>query len=186
MTAQELIKDAEHRMKNAVEVTAHDFQKIRTGRASAVMLEDILVDYYGVPTPITQLGNITVPEPRQLLIEPWEKNLLGAIEKAIQKSDLGINPGNDGQKIRLGFPQMSEERRKEMVKQVHNRAEEGCVAIRNVRRDANDHLKKLQKNKEISEDDLKSMEKRIQDFTDKHIADVHEIQKKKEQELLEI
>ncbi len=186
MTAQELIKDAEHRMKHAVEVTAHDFQKIRTGRASVVMLEDILVDYYGAPTPIAQLGNVTVPEPRQLLIEPWEKNLLGPMEKAIQKSDLGINPGNDGVKIRLSFPQMSEDRRKEMVKQVHQRAEEGCVAIRNVRRDANDHLKKLQKNKEISEDDLKSMEKRIQDFTDKFIAEVHEVQKKKEQELMEI
>lgn len=186
MTAQELIKDAEHRMKHAVEVTAHDFQKIRSGRASAVMLEDILVDYYGAPTPIAQLGNVTVPEPRQLLIEPWEKNLLGLMEKAIQKSDLGINPSNDGVKIRLSFPQMSEDRRKEMVKQVHHRAEEGCVAIRNVRRDANEHLKKLQKNKEISEDDLKGFEKRIQDFTDKYIAEIHVVQKKKEQELMEI
>lgn len=186
MNAQEVLKDAENRMKHAVEVTAHDFQKIRTGRASAVMLEDITIDYYGTETPITQLGNVSVPEPRQLLIEPWEKNLLGPIEKAIQKSDLGINPSNDGVKIRLGFPQMSEDRRKEMVKQVHTRAEEGCVAVRNVRRDANDHLKKLQKNKEISEDDLKGLEKKVQDYTDKHIAEIHEIQKKKEQELLEI
>lgn len=186
MTSQEVIKDAEHRMKAAVEATAHDFQRIRTGRASAVMLEKVHVDYYGSEVPVSQVANITVPEPRQLCIEPWEKNLLGAIEKAILKSDLGINPNNDGAKIRLNFPAMTEDRRKDLVKQVHHRAEEGCVAVRNVRRDANDKLKHLQKDKLISEDDLKGLEKKVQELTDKFIAEVHEVQKKKETEVMEI
>jgi ribosome recycling factor len=186
MTQQEVLKDAEHRMKAAVESTAHDFQRIRTGRANPVMLEKIHIDYYGTETPVSQVANITVPESRQLVIEPWEKNLLGAIEKAILKSDLGITPTNDGTKIRLVFPPMTEERRKEMVKQVHHRAEEGCVAVRNVRRDANDRLKHLQKDKLISEDDLKGLEKKVQELTDKNIADVHEVQKRKEAEVMEI
>lgn len=186
MNQQEIIKDADHRMKSAVEATAHDFQRFRTGRASAVMLEKVHVDYYGNEVPVTQVANVTIPEPRQLVIEPWEKNMVGPIEKAILKSDLGITPSNDGQKIRLNFPPMTEERRKDMVKQVHHRAEEGCVAIRNVRRDANEKLKGLQKNKEISEDELKGLEKKVQEMTDKHIAEVHEVQKKKEAEVMEI
>lgn len=186
MNQQEILKDADHRMKAAVEATSHDFQRFRTGRASAVMLEKIHVDYYGSEVPISQVANVTIPEPRQLVVEPWEKNMVGPIEKAILKSDLGITPSSDGAKIRLNFPPMTEERRKDLVKQVHHRAEEGCVAIRNVRRDANDKLKALQKNKEISEDDLKGLEKKIQEMTDKHIAEVHDVQKKKEAEVMEI
>ncbi len=186
MTPQETISDAEQRMKHAVEVTAHDFQRIRTGRANPVILEPIVVDYYGTETPVTQVANISVPEPRQIQITPYEKSMLGAIEKAIQKSDLGLTPNNDGSSIRLILPQMTEERRKELIKQVHTRAEDGCVAVRNVRRDAIHHLQAAQKNKEISEDDLKGFEKKIQDLTDKYVAQVHEIQKKKDAELLEI
>ncbi len=186
MTAQELITDAEHRMKSAVEVTAHDFQRIRTGRANPIILEAVHVDYYGSETPVSQCANISIPEPRQLLITPYDKNMLGPIEKAILKSDLGLTPNNDGQNIRLILPQMTEERRKDLTKQVHHRAEEGCVAVRNVRRDVLHHLQTAQKNKEISEDDLKGFEKKIQDMTDKFVAEVHEIQKKKDAELMEI
>ncbi|MCW5938639.1 MAG: ribosome recycling factor [Fimbriimonadaceae bacterium] len=186
MTVQEIVKDAEQRMKHAVEVTAHDFQRIRTGRANPIMLEKVVVDYYGTETPVNQVANISVPEPRQLLINPYEKSMLGAIEKAIIKSDLGVNPNNDGTCIRLNFPQMTEDRRKELIKQVHHRAEEGCVAVRNVRRDALHHLTAAQKNKEISEDDLKGLEKKIQELTDKFVNEVHEVQKKKDHELMEI
>lgn len=185
MNAQEIIQDADKRMVHAVEVTAHDFQRIRTGRANPVILEPIKIDYYGTETPVSQCANISVPEPRQILITPYDKSLLGAIERAIIKSDLGLNPNNDGQNIRLNLPPMTEDRRKELIKQVHHRAEEGCVAVRNVRRDALHHLQAL-KNKEISEDELKGFEKKIQDMTDKHIAEVHEIQKKKDAELMEI
>lgn len=186
MTPQETIQDAEHRMKHAVEVTAHDFQRIRTGRANPVILEAVKVDYYGAETPVNQVANISVPEPRQIVITPFDKNMLGAIEKAILKSDVGLTPNNDGVNIRLNLPPMTEERRKELIKQVHHRAEEGCVAVRNVRRDAIHHLQTAQKNKEISEDDLKGFEKKIQDLTDKYVAEVHDVQKKKDAELMEI
>jgi ribosome recycling factor len=186
MTVQEIVKDAEQRMKHAVEVTAHDFQRIRTGRANPVMLERVMVDYYGAETPVNQVANISVPEPRQILISPYEKSMLGAIEKAIIKSDLGVNPNNDGTCIRLNFPPMTEERRKELIKQVHQRAEEGCVAVRNVRRDALHHLAAAQKNKLISEDELKGLEKKIQELTDKYVHEVHEVQRKKDNELMEI
>jgi len=186
MTVQEILQDADQRMKHAVEVTAHDFQRIRTGRANPIILEAVHVDYYGVDTPVSQVANVSIPEPRQILISPYEKNMLGAIERAILKSDLGLTPNNDGQSIRLNLPPMTEDRRKELIKQVHHRAEEGCVAVRNVRRDAIHHLQAAQKNKEISEDELKSHEKKIQDMTDKHVAEVHEIQKKKDAELMEI
>lgn len=183
---QEVLKDAEHRMKHAVEATAHDFQRIRTGRASGVMLEKIMVDYYGTETPITQVANVTVPESKTLMIQPWEKNLLGAIERAIRNSDLGVNPNNDGSSIRLNFPPMTEDRRKDMTKQVHQRAEEGCVAIRNVRRDCLHKVDAALKAKEITEDDKKSLEKKLQDLTDKYVNEVHAIQKKKDAELMEI
>lgn len=182
----DFLKDTEQKMKHAVEVTAHEFQRVRTGRANPIILEKVLVDYYGTETPVSQVANISVPEPRQLLIQPYEKNMLGAIEKAILKSDLNLTPNNDGTGIRLNFPQMTEERRKEMIKQVHALAEEGCVHIRNVRRHANDHLKSQLKNKEISEDDEKGLEKKVQELTDKYIAQVHEVQKKKDAELMEI
>lgn len=186
MTPQETMHDAEHRMKHAVEVTSHDFQRIRTGRANPIILEPVKVDYYGTETPLNQVANISIPESRQIQITPFDKSMLPTIERAILKSDLGLTPNNDGACIRLNLPPMTEDRRKELIKQVHHRAEEGCVAVRNVRRDAIHHLQAAQKNKEISEDDLKGFEKKIQDLTDKFVAEVHDIQKKKDAELMEI
>lgn len=186
MSIDQIIKDAEHRMKSAVEAMVHDFSTYRTGRANPAVLERVHVEYYGVETPINQVANVSVPEPRQLLIQPYEKHMTPVIEKAIMKSDLGINPVNDGTGIRINFPQMNEERRRDMVKQVNTRAEQACVAIRNVRRDAIEHLKALEKKKEITEDDVKHEEAHIQKLTDKHIADAHELQKKKDGELMEV
>ncbi len=186
MTVDQIFKDAETRMKHAIDAMVHDFASYRTGRASPSVLERVHVDYYGTETPVNQIANVSTPEPRQLLIQPYDKSSLGAIERAILKSDLGINPVNDGTGIRLNFPQMTEDRRKDMVKQVNTRSEQAVVAIRNVRRDANEHFKTAQKNKEISEDDLKQHEAKIQKFTDKYIADVHDLQKKKETELMEV
>src|SRR5688572_12157517 len=154
MTPDQIIKDAENRMKHAIEAMVHDFGTYRTGRASPNVLERVHVDYYGTETPINQMANVSIPEPRQLLIQPYDKSMMAAIERAILKSDLGINPTNDGTGIRLNFPQMTEDRRRDMVKQVNARAENCVIAVRNVRRDANEHLKTAQKNKEISEDDL--------------------------------
>ena len=186
MTPEEILKDSEQRMRHAVEVMLDDFKTYRTGRASPAVLDKVKVDYYGVETPFVQVGNVSVPDPRQLMITPYDKSMLGAIEKAIQKSDLGINPNNDGQNIRLNFPPMTEDRRRDLVKQVNTRAEQGCVAIRNVRHHALDHLRAAQKDKKISEDDLKGFEKRLQDQTDRFIADVHDHQKKKDAELMEV
>mgnify|MGYP000892890642 FL=1 len=186
MSVNEILKDADHRMDQSIEAMKHDFQSIRTGRANPLVLERVKVDYYGVECPINQVANVTVPEPRQLMVTPFERNMLGPIEKAIQKSDLGINPLNDGQCLRLNFPQMTEDRRKEMVRQVNSRAEQACVAIRNVRRDAIAHLKALDKSKELSEDELKRHEHKGQEMTDKHIANVHELQKRKDEELMEV
>lgn len=186
MTADQIIRDAETRMKHAIDAMVHDFSSYRTGRASTAVLERVHVDYYGVETPVNQMANVSVPEPRQLLIQPYDKSAMAAIERAILKSDLGINPVNDGSGIRLNFPPMTEDRRREMVKQVNGRAEQCAVAIRNVRRDANEHLKGAQKNKEISEDDLKQHEARVQKLTDKYVADAHELQKKKDAELMEV
>jgi len=182
----ELYQDAERRMKHALEVMVHDFSTYRTGRANPAVLERVHVEYYGTETPISQIANISIPEPRQLLIQPYDKSMTAVIEKAIMKSDLGINPSNDGSGIRLTFPQMTEERRKEMVKQVHTRTEQALIAIRNVRRDANDHAKAKQKAKEVSEDDLKSFEAKIQKITDKYVEEGHALQKKKEAELMEV
>lgn len=185
MTA-ETMSEAERKMKAAIKATIDDFQRIRTGRANPLVLEKITVDYYGAETPINQVATVSVPEPRQLMLTPFDKSMIGAIEKAILKSDLGVTPNNDGVNIRLNFPQMTEDRRKELIKQVHHRAEEGCVAVRNVRRDALHHLQAAQKAKEISEDDLKGLEKKIQEMTDKYVNEVHAIQKKKDEELMEI
>ncbi|ARU40545.1 ribosome recycling factor [Armatimonadetes bacterium Uphvl-Ar1] len=182
----EVLNEAERKMKSAVEATVHDFGRIRTGRASAQILEPIMVDYYGTPTPITQCANVSVPEPRQILISPYDKSMTGAIERAIQNSDLGINPNNDGTGIRLNFPPMTEERRKDLSKEVAKRAEEGIIAIRNVRHHAINELRDMQKNKEITEDDLKGLEKRVQDLTDKYVAKTHDVQKVKEAEVMEI
>lgn len=186
MTVDQIFKDAENRMKHAIDAMVHDFASYRTGRAAPSVLDRVHVDYYGVDTPISQIANISTPEPRQLLIQPYDKSNLGPIERAILKSDLGINPVNDGTGIRLNFPPMTEERRKDMVKQVNSRTEHAVIAIRNVRRDSNDHFKAAQKNKEISEDDLKHHEAKMQKITDKFIADAHDLQKKKDAELMEV
>lgn len=186
MSVDQVMKDTDHRMKAALDAMVHDFGTYRTGRANPAVLERVHVEYYGTETPLSQIANISVPEPRQLLIQPYEKNMVGVIEKAIMKSDLGINPTNDGSGIRLNFPQMTEERRKEMVKQVNARTEQACVSIRNVRRDGIEQLKQLEKKKEIAEDQLRQEEQKIQKMTDKYIEQAHELQKKKDQELLTV
>ncbi|HRK20417.1 MAG TPA: ribosome recycling factor [Fimbriimonadaceae bacterium] len=186
MNSEEIVKDADNRMKHAIEAMLHDFQTYRTGRANPMVLERVHIDYYGVETPVNQVATISVPEPRQLMITPYDKSMLGTIERAILKSDLGINPNNDGINIRLNFPQMTEDKRKELVKMVHSRTENACVAVRNVRRDAIEHLKAEEKNKQISEDDLKRYEDKIQKLTDKYVAEAHEQQKKKDAELMEV
>lgn len=173
-------------MKQAVEAMVHDFSSYRTGRATPAVLDRVHVEYYGTETPITQIANVSVPEPRQLLIQPYEKSMTPVIERAILKSDLGISPVNDGTGIRLNFPQMTEDRRKDMVKQVHGRTETARVAIRNVRRDAIDHLKALEKKKEITEDDIKGHETKIQKLTDQNVGQADDLGKKKEAELMQV
>ncbi len=183
---KEILQEAERRMKQAVEATVHDFSHIRTGRANPTVLEPIVVIAYGAEMAINQVANISIPEPRQLMITPYDKNMLGTIEKAIQKSDLGVNPVNDGQNLRINFPPMTEERRKELVKQVNHRTEDGCVAVRNVRRDALHRMEVKEKAKEVSEDDMKAFKLKIQDLTDKYVAEVQNQRKKKEDELMAI
>jgi len=173
-------------MDKAVEALRRDLSKVRTGRASVAILDDVRVDYYGTPTPLNQVGSLTVPEPRLITIQPWEKKLIPEIERAIQKADLGINPTSDGIVIRLAFPPLTEERRKEMVRQVKKMGEEGKIAVRNARRDANEALKKLLKDKAISEDDEKRGEKEIQELTDDFVARIDRIVADKEKELMEI
>jgi len=182
----EAMEKAEHKMRQSVEAAIHDFGLLRTGRANPAMLEKVTVDYYGTATPLNQIANISVPDPRQLLLTPYDKSITPQIEKAIQKSDLGINPVTDGAGIRLHIPAMTEDRRKDMVKQLHTRAEEGAVAIRNIRRDAHNHLKQFEKSHEITEDDLKRAEAQLQKLTDKYVEEVHAAQKKKETELMEV
>ena len=176
----------EEKMKKSIESVENDFAAVRAGRANASVLNRINVDYYGTPTPIQQIASIGSPDPRTLVIQPWDGSLLKAIEKAIQTSDLGINPQNDGRVIRLVFPQLTEERRKDLTKQVRKYAEDAKVAIRNVRRDAVDFVKKAQKKGELTEDDQKKAEKDIQDLTDKHVKKIDEMCAKKEKELMEI
>ena len=173
-------------MTKALESFKRDLSKVRTGRASLSLLDDIKVDYYGTPTPLNQVGSMAVPEPRLITIQPWEKNLIGDIEKAILKADLGLNPSSDGQVIRLVFPPLTEERRKEMVKQVKRMGEDAKVGIRSVRREANDTLKKLEKDKDITEDEQKRGEKEIQDLTDDYVARVDKVIEEKEKDLMEI
>ena len=179
-------KDYEYKMKKTCEALTTQLATIRAGRANAAVLDQIQVDYYGVPTPIQQVASIATPDPRSLLIQPWDNKLLKGIEKAILASDLGINPQNDGRVIRLAFPQLTEERRKELIKQVRKYGEDSKTAIRNIRRDAMDAFKKQQKKSEITEDDLKNAEKDIQKITDEYIADVDKMVAKKEKELSEI
>lgn len=179
-------KDAEHRMQKAVDTVHQEFVKIRTGRASTALLDTVKVLYYGNLVPITQTSTITIPEPRLIVIQPWERSLIPEVEKAILKSDLGLTPSNDGTFVRLPIPKLSEERRKDLVKIVKKFAEEGRVAVRNVRRDVNEHLKKLEKSHEISEDDLNQVLTETQKMTDKHIKDIDDLLDKKEKEILEV
>ena len=174
------------RMKKTLDVMQANFAAVRAGRANAAVLDQIRVDYYGTPTPINQIASIASPDPRTLTIQPWDAGTMKLIEKAIQASDLGINPQNDGRLIRLAFPQLTEERRKELIKQVRKYGEESKTAIRNIRRDAMDTFKKQQKKSEITEDDLKNAEKDIQKLTDDYIYDVDKMVAKKEKELSEI
>ena len=186
------LKQFERKMEKTLEVLASDFGAVRAGRANAQVLDRITVEYYGTPTPvgqpspINQVGTVSSPDPRTLVIQPWDGSLLKVIEKAIQTSDLGINPQNDGRVIRLVFPQLTEERRKELTKQVKKYGEDAKVAIRNVRRDAVDFVKKAQKKGELTEDDQKKAEKDIQDLTDKYIKKIDEMCAKKDKELMEI
>ncbi|GIV17735.1 MAG: ribosome-recycling factor [Armatimonadota bacterium] len=183
---EELLKEAEHKMEKTVEKAAHEFSTIRTGRANPAILEHVMVDYYGTPTPINHIATITVPEPRLLLIQPYDKQSLAWIEKAILKSDLNLVPNNDGQVIRIRIPELTEERRKELIKLLHKKAEDERVAIRNVRREVNEHLKAAEKKGEISEDDVKRAEQQVQKLTDKYIAEIDRLQKAKEDELMEV
>ena len=179
-------KSADQKMHKTVEALKTDLGKVRTGRAHTGLLDHINVDYYGTPTPLNQVGNLSIPEPTMISIQPWEASLLPAIEKAIRTSDLDLNPQNDGKIIRIPIPQLTEERRKGLVKNAHKHAEEGRVAIRNVRRDVNDHLKKLLKDHEVSEDDEKHAMAEVQKMTDQHIEQINEALKKKEGEILEV
>ncbi len=163
-----------------------EFGAIRAGRANPHVLDRITVDYYGVPTPLQQVGNITVPEARMIQIQPWDTSLLKAIEKAIQTSDLGINPTNDGKLIRLVFPELTEERRKQLVKDVKKKGEGAKVAVRNIRRDANDSFKKLSKSSEVSEDEIKELEEKIQKMTDKYIKEIDKAVEEKSKEILKV
>jgi len=181
---QTLVKDVETRMAAALEVLAREFATVRTGRASTGLLDAIRVDYYGTPTPLNQMASVSVPDARTLAIQPWEVSQLKAIEKAIMASDLGLTPVNDGKVIRLAIPPPTEERRKQLVKTVAKHAEESRVAIRNIRREANEKLKALARDKKISEDDERRGHDQIQKTTDKYVAKVDELLKKKEQEIL--
>ena len=176
----------DERMQKTIEVVKSNFAAVRAGRANAGVLDRIMVEYYGAPTPLNQVANIGSPDPRTLTIQPYDMSLLKAIEKAIQTSDLGINPQNDGRVIRLSFPQLTEERRKELTKQVRKYGEEGKVALRNIRRDAMDDIKKKTKKSELTEDDQKKLEKELQDLTDKRCKDIDELTAKKEKELMAV
>ena len=182
----ETLKDAEVRMTKAVKVLREDLNAIRTGRASPSLVERFLVDYYGTPTPLNQLAAISVPEPRLLVIRPWDPSVLDEIEKAILKSELGLTPNNDGAVIRLSIPRLTEERRHELSKLVGRRVEEGRIAIRNIRRDAQEELRTMEKEKLITEDELFNARKKLQDLHDKYIAQMDEIGKAKQQEILEV
>lgn len=183
---KQVIANAKEKMKKAIQAYTRELASIRAGRASASLLDRITVDYYGAPTPVNQLAGISTPEARLLVIQPYDKSILGEIEKAILKSDLGLNPSNDGSVIRIAIPQLTEERRKELVKVVKKESEEAKVAIRNIRRDANDDLKKLEKNGEITEDALRGYADDIQKITDEHISKIDQITKDKEKEIMEV
>ncbi|MBI3634736.1 MAG: ribosome recycling factor [Candidatus Rokubacteria bacterium] len=181
---QTVLRDIETRMNSAIDTLGREFASVRTGRASISLLDNVRVDYYGTPTPVNQMASVSTPDARTIVIQPWETSQLGAIEKAIVKSDIGVTPVNDGKVIRLTMPTLTEERRKQLAKTVHKYAEDARVAVRNVRREANDKLKAMAKDKKVSEDDERRGHDQIQKTTDKFIAKVDELLKKKEQEIL--
>ena len=183
---QDIINTAKEKMKKSCEVYERDMMSLRAGRANPQLLDRIMVDYYGTPTPINQIGNISSPEPRLLVIAPWEAKMIPQVEKAIQKSDLGLNPSNDGKLIRLVFPELNEERRKDLTKVASKGAEDTKVAIRSIRRDAIEQIKKLKKNSEITEDDQRDAEEDMQKLTDKAVKEVDDIFAKKEKEIMEV
>ena len=182
----ELTKEFDVKMSKTIEVVKSEFASVRAGRANASVLDRITVEYYGTPTPLSQVASISSPDPRALVIQPWDNSLLKAIEKAIQVSDLGINPQNDGKVIRLTFPQLTEERRKELTKQVRQYGEKGKVALRNIRRDAMDKVKDMKKKSEITEDEVKEYEKELQDLTDKRCKEMDNLTAAKEKELMNV
>jgi len=183
---EDTLSELERKMSKAIDVLISEFQKVRTGRANPAILDSIQVDYYGTPTPINQVGNISVPDPQLIVITPWEKKILGDVEKAIQKSNLGLTPQNDGNIIRLPIPPLTEERRKDLVKQIKKLGENAKIPIRNVRREGNDTLKKKEKSKEISQDEQKQVMAKIQTITDDHIKMVDDLMVDKEKELMEV
>ncbi len=182
----ETLFEAEEKMESAVEHAKEEFAAIRTGRATPAMFSKIMVDYYGAPTPVTQMASVGVPEPRMVIVKPYDASQLGAIERAIRDSDLGVNPNNEGTQLRIHLPQMTEERRREMIKVARSKAEEGRVAIRNVRRKAKEQIDKLVKDGETGEDDGRRGEKELEDVTHRYVAVVDELLKHKEAELLEV
>ena len=183
---EETLFEAEEKMESAVEHAKEEFAAIRTGRATPAMFSKILVDYYGAPTPVTQMASVGVPEPRMVLVKPYDASQLGPIERAIRDSDLGVNPNNEGTQLRIHLPQMTEERRRDMIKVARSKAEEGRVAIRNVRRKAKEQLDRLVKDGEAGEDEGRRAEKELDDTTHKYVAQVDELLKHKEAELLEV
>ena len=183
---QDVIKDIQHRMHGAIEALHREFKTLRTGRANASMLDMVMVEYYGTPTPLAQVASISIPESSLIVATPWDKTMVGPIEKAIRNADLGFNPANDGKVVRIPVPQLTEERRKELVKKASHMAEEARTAIRQVRRDGNDKLKKMLKGHEISEDDEKRALDEIQKLTDRHIDEVASILKHKEQDIMAV
>jgi ribosome recycling factor len=184
--SSEIIAETDQKMGRAVEAMERDFQGVRTGRASTALVERIMVDFYGTSTPLNQLAGISVPEPHQIVIQPWDRGVLGAIEKAITKSDIGLMPNVDGTVVRLNIPPLTEDRRKDLVRGVHKRMEEARVEVRNLRRDAADHLKKEEKDGQVGTDEAHRQLETLQRTTDRHIADVERIGSAKEQEVLEV
>ncbi|WP_177505397.1 ribosome recycling factor [Anaerosinus sp.] len=183
---KEIFLAQEERMKKTVEALKREYASIRAGRATPALLDKVMVDYYGAPTPVNQVANVSVPEPRMITIQPWEKTMLGAIEKAILKSDLGLTPNSDGTMIRLSIPQLTNERRSEIAKTIHKKAEEAKVGVRNIRRDAIDAVKKLEKDKLITEDESKKAQDDMQKITDKYIKEIDSVMAVKEKEIMEV
>ena len=186
MNAAEVCKTAEQKMHKSVEALKQDLGKVRTGRAHAGLLDHVLVDYYGNPTPVPQIGSVSLLDARTLAVTPWEKKLLATVEKAIRDSDLGLNPSSDGERVRVPMPPLTEERRRDLIKVVRHEAENARVAVRNIRRDANHHLKEMLKKKEIPEDQERKAQDDVQKLTDRHIADIDKVLQQKEADLMAV